>query len=85
MKTNTFDAQVTAVVFDRASAVFALGDGSVRFEGGEFSAAHDGAILPSPRRYDAASPGPYVRRRASRVQAAMGTVRDDGLAACVLG
>lgn len=43
------------------------------------------AILPSPRRYNAASPGPYVRRRASRIQAAMGTVRNDGLAACVLG
>ena len=43
------------------------------------------AILPSPRRYKAASPGPYVRRRASRIQAAMGTVRNDGLAACVLG
>ena len=27
------------------------------------------AILPSPRRYNASSPGPYVRRRASRVQA----------------
>ena len=47
-------------------------------------AARLAAILPSPRRYDAASPGPYVRRRASRVQAAMGTVRNDGLAACVL-
>ena len=45
MKTNSFDAQVTAALFDKASAVFALGDGSVRFEGGEFSAAHDGAIL----------------------------------------
>ena len=45
MKTNTFDAQVTAALFDRTSALFALGDGSVRFEGGEFSAAHDGAIL----------------------------------------
>lgn len=45
MKTNAFDAQVTAALFDRAGAVFALGDGSVRFEGGEFSAAHDGAIL----------------------------------------
>ena len=45
MKTNTFDAQVTAALFDRTGAVFALGDGSVRFEGGEFSAAHDGAIL----------------------------------------
>ncbi|TAJ58355.1 WD40 repeat domain-containing protein [Brevundimonas sp.] len=45
MKTSNFDAQVTAAVFDGAGAVFALGDGSVRFEGGEFSAAHDGAIL----------------------------------------
>ena len=55
---------------------------------GELSAreaARLAAILPSPRRYNAASPGPYVRRRASRVQAAMGTVRNDGLAACVLG
>ena len=43
------------------------------------------AILPSPRRYNAGSPGPYVRRRAARIQAAMGTVREQGLAACVLG
>ncbi|MCS6627441.1 monofunctional biosynthetic peptidoglycan transglycosylase [Roseibacterium beibuensis] len=48
-------------------------------------AARLAAILPSPRRYNASSPGPYVRRRASRVQAAMGTVRNDGLADCVLG
>jgi monofunctional biosynthetic peptidoglycan transglycosylase len=48
-------------------------------------AARLAAILPSPRRYKAASPGPYVRRRASRIQAAMGTVRNEGLAACVLG
>lgn len=47
-------------------------------------AARLAAILPSPRRYRAASPGPYVRRRAGRVQAAMGTVRNEGLAACVL-
>ena len=47
-------------------------------------AARLAAILPSPRRYQAASPGPYVRRRASRIQAAMGTVRGEGLAACVL-
>jgi len=45
MKTNSYDAQVTAALFDRTGAIFALGDGSVRFEGGEFSAAHDGAIL----------------------------------------
>ena len=42
---TTFDAQITAIVFDSTGAIFALGDGSVRFEGGEFSAAHDGAIL----------------------------------------
>ena len=48
-------------------------------------AARLAAILPSPRRYKAASPGPYVRRRAGRIQAAMGTVRGDGLNACVLG
>ena len=48
-------------------------------------AARLAAILPAPRRYKAASPGPYVRRRASRIQAAMGTVRGDGLNACVIG
>lgn len=47
-------------------------------------AARLAAILPSPRRYNASAPGPYVRRRAARIQAAMGTVRNDGLAACVL-
>jgi len=46
-------------------------------------AARLAAILPSPRRYRAADPGPYVRRRASRIQAAMGTVRHQGLDACV--
>ncbi|HEX8662156.1 MAG TPA: WD40 repeat domain-containing protein [Brevundimonas sp.] len=45
MKTTDLDAQITAALFDRTGAIFALGDGSVRFEGGEFSAAHDGAIL----------------------------------------
>jgi len=48
-------------------------------------AARLAAILPSPRRYSASSPGPYVRRRVSRIQAAMGTVRNEGLAACVTG
>ena len=48
-------------------------------------AARLAAILPSPRRYQAASPGPYVRRRGGRIQAAMGTVRNEGLASCVLG
>lgn len=48
-------------------------------------AARLAAILPSPRRYSASSPGPYVRRRTSRIQTAMGTVREQGLAACVTG
>lgn len=48
-------------------------------------AARLAAILPSPRRYQAAAPGPYVRRRASRIQAAMGTVRNESLATCVPG
>ena len=34
MKSSSFDAQITAVVFDAEGAIFALGDGSVRFEGG---------------------------------------------------
>jgi WD40 repeat protein len=42
----SFDAFVTAALFDRAgTAAFALGDGSVRFEGGETVEAHDGAVL----------------------------------------
>ena len=48
-------------------------------------AARLAAVLPSPRRYNASSPGPYVRGRTGRIQAAMGTVRNDGLASCVLG
>ncbi len=41
-----FDAYVTAALFDRAGrAVFALGDGTVRFEGAAPVEAHDGAVL----------------------------------------
>ena len=44
--TYAYDAYVTAVSFDAAGgAVFALGDGSVRFEAGGFVQAHDGAVL----------------------------------------
>ena len=43
---NAFDAYVTSVCFDAAGqAVFALGDGTVRFEAGGAMEAHDGAIL----------------------------------------
>ena len=40
-----FDAQVTAVLFDKDGAVFTLGDGSVRFEDGSYNQVHDGAVL----------------------------------------
>jgi len=44
--TFSFEAYVTAALFDRAGrACFALGDGTVRFEGGEMVEAHDGAAL----------------------------------------
>ena len=43
---QTYDAYVTAVLFDRAGrACFALGDGTVRFEDGAQVEAHDGASL----------------------------------------
>ena len=42
------------------------------------------AVLPSPRRYNAASPGPYVRRRASKIQANAAQVRVQGLNQCVI-
>lgn len=40
MTSYRFDAYVTAVLFDRRGACFALGDGSVRFEGGGSVDAH---------------------------------------------
>jgi len=42
------------------------------------------AILPSPLKWHAARPGPYVRRRTDRIEARSGTVARDGLADCVL-
>ncbi len=41
----SFDAYVTDALWDGDRAAFALGDGQVRWEGGEAVAAHDGAIL----------------------------------------
>jgi monofunctional biosynthetic peptidoglycan transglycosylase len=43
------------------------------------------AVLPSPLKWSAEDPGPYVRRRSGRIDASQDTVRHDGLAACVLG
>ena len=45
---QAFDAFVTTALFDRGGrSVFALGDGTVRFEDGAVVQAHDGAILAS--------------------------------------
>ncbi len=48
-------------------------------------AARLAAILPSPLKWRAAAPGPYVRTRALRIGRAAGTVRRSGMEACVLG
>jgi monofunctional biosynthetic peptidoglycan transglycosylase len=40
------------------------------------------AILPSPLKWRAADPGPYVRKRTGKIDARSGTVARDGLAAC---
>ena len=45
MSAYFFDAHVVSALFDKSGAVFALGDGTVRFESGEVIAAHDGAAL----------------------------------------
>lgn len=43
---QSFDAFVTSALFDRTgAALFALGDGTVRFATGEVVEAHDGAVL----------------------------------------
>jgi monofunctional glycosyltransferase len=47
-------------------------------------AARLAAIVPSPLKWRAAKPGPYVKRRARRILAAASYVRRDGLADCVL-
>jgi monofunctional biosynthetic peptidoglycan transglycosylase len=41
------------------------------------------AILPSPLKWKAVNPGRYVKKRSNRIGKASGTVRRDGLAACV--
>jgi monofunctional biosynthetic peptidoglycan transglycosylase len=43
------------------------------------------AVLPDPLKWSAQAPGPYVRRRTAKIDARSGTVREDDLAACVLG
>lgn len=42
------------------------------------------AVLPSPNKWRAVNPGPYVRARASTIRQRMAVVRNEGLDACVL-
>ena len=49
-----------------------------------YEAARLAAVLPSPNRWNARNPGPYVSRRAASIQARMWVVRDQGLDLCVL-
>jgi monofunctional glycosyltransferase len=46
-------------------------------------AARLAAILPSPLKWRAATPGPYVQRRSRKIGVASGTVRRDGLSDCL--
>lgn len=46
-------------------------------------AARLAAILPSPLKWRAAAPGPYVRKRSGKIGAAAGTVRREGMDDCV--
>ena len=41
------------------------------------------AIIPSPLKWKATRPGPYVRRRTGSIEARSGTVARGGLADCV--
>ena len=47
-------------------------------------AARLAAVLPSPNRWRADSPGPYVRRRAATIVQRAGVVRNERMASCVL-
>lgn len=47
-------------------------------------AARLAAVLPSPNRWRADRPGPYVRRRASTIMQRAGVVAREGMANCVL-
>lgn len=43
------------------------------------------AVLPSPNKWRAVNPGPYVQKRAGSIQGRMRVVANEGFAACVLG
>lgn len=42
------------------------------------------AVLPSPNKWSATKPGPYVRRRAASIEARMRVIQNSGLDSCVI-
>jgi monofunctional biosynthetic peptidoglycan transglycosylase len=48
-------------------------------------AARLAAVLPSPNKWSADNPGPYVRKRTGSIQSRMRVIANEGYAACVLG
>ena len=64
------------------SANSGLGFGAADLSPGQ--ASRLAAVLPSPLKWSAEDPGPYVLRRSGRIDARQGTVLADGLADCVL-
>jgi monofunctional biosynthetic peptidoglycan transglycosylase len=51
----------------------------------ELEAARLAAVLPSPNKWSADKPGPYVRKRTRAIMSRMRVVANEGFAACVLG
>ncbi len=51
----------------------------------ELEAARLAAVLPSPNKWSADKPGPYVRKRTRSIMSRMRVVANEGFAACVLG
>jgi monofunctional biosynthetic peptidoglycan transglycosylase len=72
---GTYGAEAAARRYFRTSA-----DDLSRLEASRLA-----AVLPSPLKWKAAAPGPYVSRRSRRIGAAAATVRQDGMASCLRG
>lgn len=51
----------------------------------DLEAARLAAVLPSPNKWSADKPGPYVRKRTGSILSRMTVVANEGYAACVLG
>lgn len=51
----------------------------------QLEAARLAAVLPSPNKWSADKPGPYVRKRTRSILSRMRVVANEGYAACVLG